>query len=93
MAIPTQTTGLATQTPWLEGVTARIVTRMGLRLNNPNATVDITEHPRPGLATTHKAHCQPCGWQDDAYADRNKVLDKAQYHADLCSALPKPTTA
>lgn len=92
----TQTTApsLTKQQPWPDGVTARIVTTMGLRLGNPDATVDITTDPGHGMnAAAHEATCRPCGWTASRSVDRNKVIEKAQDHADGCTALPNPTAA
>lgn len=90
MTTPT-TPSLRTQTKWADGITARIVTHMGLLLDNPEATVDITTHHghAPNL-DTHEAACKPCGWNTPRYTDRNKVLDQAQDHANVCTALPNP---
>lgn len=86
------TLSFPSQQPWPDGVTARLVTRMGQRLSNPEATVDITTHPGHGhLPTRLSAACRPCGWSLDRDDNHNKVLAKAQDHADGCTALPNPT--
>lgn len=93
-ASETTTDRLTTTTEWPAGVTARLVTRIGMRLADPTATVDITTHPARGMLPARlSAACQPCGWTQDRDDNHNKVLDKAQDHADQCTALPKPTAA
>ncbi|MEV5915727.1 hypothetical protein AB0M00_43455 [Streptomyces chartreusis] len=88
------TDSLAATTEWPKGVTARLVTRIGMRLDNPTATVDITTHPAHDMLPTRlSADCRPCGWTQDRDDNHNKVLDKAQRHADNCTALPRPAAA
>jgi len=88
--MPTTVPNPDRQQPWPTGVNARLVTRMGVLLDNWDATVDITTHDN--LAPTHDAHCRPCGWTAHLDTNRNKVVDKAQKHADRCTALPTPTS-
>lgn len=78
-----------TQTPWPDGVTARILTRVGMRSRDfINATVDITNADDRSTAT-----CRPCGWtRDHGLTYRDKVLEMAREHASDCTALPNPTT-
>jgi hypothetical protein len=71
---------------WPTNVTARILTRSGLHIRDLAATVDITETGSRTVAT-----CQPCGWTTDhGTTYRHQVLEKAQHHADGCTALPNP---
>lgn len=80
---------LTTQPDWPDGATARIVTRIGMATRDPKAVVDLHAHPdNPAL---HQATCQACGWTADTDSKRNKVVERAQDHADGCTALPNPT--
>jgi len=74
------------QDPWPAGVTARILTRIGLRSRDlADATVDIHDDDRS------TARCRPCGWtKDHGLPYRAEVLAWAQDHADQCTALPNP---
>lgn len=79
---------LTTQPDWPDGTTARFVTRIGMVTRDPRAVVDI--HTNADHPAIHYATCRPCGWTDSD-TKRNKVVDKAQDHADGCTALPNPT--
>ncbi|MFB8182599.1 hypothetical protein ACFC8N_42750 [Streptomyces sp. NPDC055966] len=74
-----------TQNAWPAGVTARILTRAGILLRNPNATVDIHDNHRS------TAICQTCGRSKNHGIEyRDEVLDWAHDHASTCTALPNP---
>ena len=76
---------------WPAGVTARLLTRIGLRTDDPRATVDIHDDTTADRST---ALCQPCGWtKNHGLTYRGQVLEWAQDHADHCTALPQPTAA
>lgn len=78
--------------PWPDGVTARILTRAAILLEDFRATVDIIDNPDDGNIGSSTAHCRPCGWnRRDSLPYRDKVLAKARGHADECKALPNPT--
>lgn len=80
-------------TPWPAGVTARILTRVGIRSREfADATVDITDTPRDGTRDGRStALCRPCGWsKDNGLTYRNTVLEWAREHAADCTALPNP---
>jgi len=89
--IDTPTTSLRTTIAWPEGVTARLVTRMGLLLNDPTAVVVLSEQHHEGLYTPadHNAVCIPCGWTT-SNSDHNKTVEASQAHADGCTGLPNP---
>lgn len=76
------------QTPWPDGVTARILTRIGMRSRDlADATVDIHD-----TDTRSTARCRPCGWtKDHGIAYRAEVLEWARGHAADCTGLPQPT--
>ncbi|WP_086560118.1 hypothetical protein [Streptomyces africanus] len=77
---------------WPEGVTARFLTRTGIRLNNQAATVDIRDDEKTATHPRSTALCRPCGWtKDHGLAYRGDVLRMAQEHANECTALPQPT--
>lgn len=76
---------------WPADVSARLLTRVGILLDDPDATVDIhdDEDEQHGRST---AVCRPCGWtKGHGLAYRNEVLDWARDHAADCTALTKPT--
>lgn len=79
--------------PWPAGVTARILTRVGIRSREfTNATVDITDTRDGSSLGTSTAICRPCGWtKDHGLPYRNTVLEWAREHALDCTALPQPT--
>jgi hypothetical protein len=80
------TTTVQTPTTWPANVTARFLTRTGIHLRDLNATVDVTDTADRTIAT-----CWPCGWTSEhGTAYRHQVLDRAQQHADGCTALPNP---
>lgn len=83
------------QQPWPEGVTARILTRLGMRSREfADATVDIHDNPDDGLGGSSTARCRACGWDKDyVLTHRYKTLDAAREHAADCTALPKPNAA
>lgn len=75
---------------WPEGVTVRILTRVGLHLGNLDATVDIHDD-QPSRDARSTARCRPCGQDyDHGLTFRQQVLNWAQTHADQCTALPRP---
>ncbi|MCX5001010.1 hypothetical protein [Streptomyces longwoodensis] len=83
----TETAPQASTEAWPAGVTARLLTRIGLRNDDYRATVDLTEAGGRVTAT-----CRSCGWttsHDTPY--RESVRDAAQNHANGCTGLPKPT--
>jgi hypothetical protein len=79
---------------WPVGVTARILTRVGMRHRGPqDAAVDIIDDQSVGTNGVTTAVCRPCGWtRDNGTASRDKVLELARAHADDCTALPQPTS-
>lgn len=84
-----------TQTaPWPANVTARILTRVGLRSREfIDATVDIIDTPRDRINTDglSTALCRPCGWsKENGLTYRPTVLEWAREHASDCTALPNP---
>lgn len=82
---------VAAEEEWPEGVTARFLTRTGIRLNNLAATVDIRDDDKTATHPRSTALCRPCGWtKDHGLPYRSDVLLLAQEHADSCTALPKP---
>lgn len=77
---------------WPEGVTARFLTRTGIRMNHLAATVDIHDDDKTATHPRSRATCRPCGWtKDHGLPYRSDVLRYAQEHADQCTALPQPT--
>lgn len=75
------------QEPWPEGVTARLLTRIGMRSRDfADATVDIHDSDARSIA-----RCRPCGWtRDHGLPYRDQVLEQAREHAAECTALPNP---
>lgn len=80
-----------TTDPWPTGVTARFLTRVGMHSRYfINATVDIHDDP-PATGARSTARCRPCGWTNDhGLSYRHEVIQRAQDHADNCTALPNP---
>ncbi|WP_330328201.1 hypothetical protein [Streptomyces pseudovenezuelae] len=78
---------------WPAGVTARFLTRIGMRGRDlADATVDIHDD-QPAEDARSTARCRPCGWtKGNGLRFRTEVLAWAQEHADQCTALPNPTT-
>lgn len=75
------------QAPWPDGVTARLLTRIGMRSRDfADATVDIHDSDARSIA-----RCRPCGWtRDHGLPYRDQVLEQAREHAAECTALPNP---
>jgi hypothetical protein len=71
---------------WPTGVTARILTRVGMLASAlEGATVDIIDDPAKGSSA---AACRACG---DSSPSHSHVLPWARKHAADCTALPQPT--